>query len=75
MVAAIALTGMWLERFILVQPSLWKGSYLPFGPLEIFVTTGVGALFVLCYSTFLDRMASLSIAGTLLEPEAHRQFR
>ena len=30
-VSGIILIGMWLERFLLVAPSLWKGRELPLG--------------------------------------------
>ena len=67
LVSAIALIGMWFERFILVGPSLWKGKQLPIGPIEILVTAGVGALFVLCYTAFLQRVPMLPVADPLLE--------
>jgi hypothetical protein len=65
-VATTALIGMWLERFILVGPSLWKGERLPLGPIEILVTVGTAALFALCYATFLQRVPMLPIADPLL---------
>jgi hypothetical protein len=65
-VAAIALVGMWFERFILVGPSLWKGDQLPIGPMEILVTAGVAALFALCYTGFLQRVPLLPTADPLL---------
>lgn len=68
-VAAMVLGSIWLERFVLVGPSLWKGEHLPIGPLEILVTAGVGALFVLCYTGFLYRVPIVPIADPLLEPE------
>jgi hypothetical protein len=67
LVSAIALIGMWFERFILVGPSLWKGEQLPIGPIEILVTAGVGALFALCYTAFLQRVPMLPVADPLLE--------
>jgi hypothetical protein len=71
-VAAIVLGSMWLERFILVAPSLWKGDHLPIGPLEVLVTAGVAALFALCYTAFLQRVPILPIADPLLASEAGR---
>jgi hypothetical protein len=67
-VAVIALTAMWLERFVLVAPSLWKGDRLPLGLVEVLVTAGVGALFVICYAAFLQRVPLLVIADPLLAP-------
>jgi hypothetical protein len=65
-VAGICLAGMWLERFMLVGPSLVKVDRFPIGPLEIFVTVGVGALFTLCYLAFLERVPIVPIADPLL---------
>jgi hypothetical protein len=70
-VAVIALAGMWLERFILVGPSLVKGEHLPIGPVEVLITAGVGALFALCYTGFLQRVPVLPITDPLFAPEAH----
>jgi len=71
-VAAIVLGSIWLERFVLVEPSLWKGEHLPIGPLEILVTAGVGALFALSYTAFLQRVPILPIADPLLAPTSRR---
>ena len=64
--ALVGLTGMWLERFLLVEPSLWTGDGLPFGPIELLVTAGVGALFVASYAALLRRVPLLPIADPLL---------
>lgn len=53
-VAAVALVGMWLERFILVAPSLWHGDRVPLGIPEILITAGVLGLFAFCYTWFLQ---------------------
>jgi hypothetical protein len=68
-VATTALVGMWLERFILVGPSLWKGEHLPIGPIEILMTIGTAALFALCYTAFLQRVPMLPVADPLLVGE------
>jgi hypothetical protein len=70
-VAVIALAGMWLERFILVGPSLVKGEQLPIGPVEVLITAGVGALFALSYAGFLERVPVLPNTDPLLAPEVH----
>jgi hypothetical protein len=70
MVAGVSLLGMWLERFILVGPSLWHGEGLPLGIVEILMTAGVGASFVLCYSAFLQRVPVLPISDPLLAAAA-----
>ena len=65
-VALIVLVGMWLERFILVSPSLWKGEPLPFGVIEIFLTGGFLASFTICYTAFLQTVPILPLADPLL---------
>lgn len=67
-VAVLVFVAMWLERFVLVQPSIWRGDELPIGPVELLVTAGVGAAFVLCYAAFLDRVPVLPVADPLLSP-------
>jgi hypothetical protein len=70
-VATIVLVAMWFERFILVVPSIWKGERLPIGPVEVFVTAGVGALFMICYAAFVQRVPILPIADPMLGPIEH----
>jgi Ni/Fe-hydrogenase subunit HybB-like protein len=71
-VALVALVGMWLERFILVGPSLWHGDGLPLGVVEVLVTAGVGSFFVLCYAAFLQRVPILPIADPMPAPDVRR---
>ncbi|MFQ5723063.1 MAG: NrfD/PsrC family molybdoenzyme membrane anchor subunit [Terriglobia bacterium] len=52
-VCGVVLVGMWLERYILVVPSLWKENWVPFGALEVFITLGFFSVTALCYRFFL----------------------
>ena len=54
-IACVGLVGLWLERFILVSPSLWHGNGVPLGVIELLVTAGVLGLFAWCYTTFGDQ--------------------
>jgi hypothetical protein len=45
-VCVLGLIGMWLERYVLVTPSL-SSTQIPFGWVEILVTAGFAGLFVL----------------------------
>ena len=65
-IALVALTGMWLERFLLVSPSLWSDHGVPFGLMEIVVTAGVGGAFVYCYSWFLETFPVLPVSDPRL---------
>ena len=67
-VAAIVFAGMWLERFVLVVPSLWHGEGVPLGLPELLVTAGVAGLFVLSYAAFLDRFPVLPVSDPRLAP-------
>lgn len=51
-VAGLVLVGMWLDRFVLVVPSLWHADEFPFGWLETAITAGFAALILLCYWGF-----------------------
>ena len=65
-IAAIALVGMWLERFILVVPSLWHGDGVPLGVLEILITAGMLGLFGFCYTGFLGVFPVLPVSDPRL---------
>ena len=67
-VAALVLAGVWLERFLLVAPSLWRGAGLPLGLPELLVTAGTASLFVLCCTGFLERVPVLPLSDPRLEP-------
>ena len=67
-VAGVVFAGMWLERFLLVAPSLWHGEGVPLGPLEILVTAGVASRFVLSYTTFLDYFPTVTVSDPRLAP-------
>ena len=69
-VASIVMIGMWLERFILVAPSLWHGEGLPLGAIELLITTGVASLFVWCYTTFLQTFPAVAVSDPRLTSTA-----
>lgn len=54
-VAVSILVGMWLERYLLVVPSLWHMHDFPFGWIEVLITLGFTAIFLLSYLLFVDR--------------------
>jgi hypothetical protein len=67
-IACVAFIGMWLERFILVSPSLWHGDGVPLGLIELLVSVGVGGLFAWSYTTFLQTFPVLPLADPRLQP-------
>lgn len=55
LVAGWVLVGMWLERFLLVMPSIRKGPPMPLGPMEILIAVGFLGVFAFCIVSFLER--------------------
>lgn len=64
-IALVVLVSMWLERFMLVSPSLWTGESLPLGLIELAMTGGFLAMFTICYTTFLQAVPVLPLADPL----------
>lgn len=48
-VGAVVVSGIWLERYVLVVPSVWHEASLPLGWLELGVMGGFVALFALSF--------------------------
>lgn len=61
----LILAGMWLERFILVVPSVWKRDWIPIGPLEVLITAGFFGLMGLCFTSFLQRVPVIPVSDPL----------
>ncbi len=49
----VILLGMWLERYILVVPSLWHDTSLPLGILELCMLAGFFGGYALAFLTFV----------------------
>lgn len=54
-VASGIVIGMWLERYLLVVPSLWHPTGFPLGWIELLITLGFMATFLLSYLSFVGR--------------------
>jgi hypothetical protein len=67
------LIGIWLEKFLLVTPSLVKSKSLPLGIFEVLITIGWLGLFAFCVCTFLQKYPVLAVSdpklAAALEPE------
>lgn len=64
-ISGMILVGMWLERFILVAPSIWKGEGLPLGLLEALISAGFFGVMALSLITFLQRVPFLPLSDPL----------
>ena len=66
MFAGFILVGIWLERFLIVVPSIWPVELgLPLGLVELGVTLGFGALFVGSYLWAASMIPLLPSPATL----------
>lgn len=59
-------TALWLERFVLVVPSIWTGKGVPFGWLEVGVTAGFAGAVGLSYVFFLRSFPVHCLAGQVM---------
>jgi len=70
------LIGIWLEKFLLVTPSMVKSKSLPLGIFEVLITIGWLGLFAFCVCTFLQRYPVLAVSdpklAAALEPEEEK---
>ncbi len=68
------LCGVWLEKFLLVTPSMLKSESVPLGFMEILITLGWLGLFGYCVCSFLSRYPTVAFSdpklGRALEPAA-----
>jgi hypothetical protein len=59
-VACLSLTAIFLERTVLVYPSVLRGATVAYGLIDLLVTLGFGALFVLSYRLLVPRLGLVS---------------
>lgn len=67
LVSGVILIGMWLERFLLVAPSLWKGPDLPLGFSELLISLGFLGLMAQSIFWFLSRFPLLPVSDPLFQ--------
>jgi Ni/Fe-hydrogenase subunit HybB-like protein len=65
-ISSVIFVGMWIERFLLVAPSIWKGHNLPIGIMEVLITMGFLGVMALCLLVFLRKFPILPISDPLL---------
>jgi hypothetical protein len=61
-VALLGIIGMWLERYVLVEPSLSLDA-IPFGVTQLLITLGFLGAFILCAIPGINRVATAASAG------------
>jgi hypothetical protein len=56
---------MWLERLLLIAPSLWKETHIPLGMTELFISGGFLGITGLCVLVFLRLFPILPLSDPL----------
>ena len=69
-VAFLGLIGMWLERYVLVVPSITP-HYIPFNGIELMVTLGFLGIFGLCAIPGMKLTVAAASASQVLEGAEH----
>ena len=67
-VSALIFVGIWLERFVVMVPSIWKGSELPIGMGEILMPLGFGATMVLLVCWVLSKIPATPVTDKMFAP-------
>lgn len=58
--------AVWLERFLMIMPQVWKGDTLPLGPIEIGVFVGFAGAFVTVVTNVLARVPAVPISDPFM---------
>lgn len=70
--SVLILAGMWLERFLLVVPSLSKGQGVPLGLTEVLITGGFVGAMGLTAGLFLKTFSFFPLSDPLFQEEWKR---
>ncbi len=73
LLSIVIIAGMWLERFILVVPSVWKENSIPIGGVEVLTTAGFLGLVGLSLTFFFQRVPLLPISDPLFRELVERK--
>lgn len=64
-VSIIVLSNLWIERFLLIVPSIWKEHFVPLGIFEVLISLGFLGLFGWVYLIALQRNPALPVNDPL----------
>lgn len=65
--------GLWLERYVLIVPSLWNQARAPFGWIEVGITLGFLGAAGLSYVFFVQNFTVLPYSKILVSPESQEE--
>jgi hypothetical protein len=67
-VSMVIATGVFLERFILIMPQVWREETLPLGPVEIGVFIGFVSAFLTTVLTVLSKVPPVPVSDPFMNP-------
>ena len=67
-VSFVIIIGIWLERFLVMVPSVWKGDELPIGAGEILMPVGFGGIMVLLVMWVLSKIPAAPATDKMFTP-------
>ena len=67
-VSTLILVGIWLERFVVMVPSVWREDTLPLGLGEILMPLGFGGMMVLLVSWVLSKIPAAPVTDKMAFP-------
>lgn len=68
-IAVVSLSGLWLEKYVLIVPSISHGIH--FGFIEILITAGFASGFVLTFLCFIKIFPILPVGDPMFVGKAH----
>ncbi len=69
MVTGILAVGIWLERFLVNMPSVWREDTLPLGIVEVGMTLGFLGLFTFVVMSFLTSVPPLTFTDPYMQAD------
>ncbi len=67
-VTGIIAVGIWLERYTVVVPSVWKHDTLPLGFIEIGIGLGLLGAMIMVATTYLSKVPPVPINDPFMKP-------
>ncbi len=69
LILALVATGIWLDFYLLVMPSVWMESSLPLPIIEVGVTAGFLGTFLYCVQKVLSSVPPLTVTDRCMHPD------
>jgi len=66
---SIIAVGVWLERFLVVTPSIWMEDTLPLGPLEVCMALGFLGAFVGFVAKIMAQLPPVPFTDEMMNPD------